>query len=84
MRERHYPPPRAVPPKREYLDGGCRKGGLGGRAAGVDQGPLVFIKEKSQVANILSLARNICLSTWLVPLVYWPYKRGDFFYKKLQ
>ncbi|MGL5624684.1 hypothetical protein, partial [Cetobacterium sp.] len=83
MRERHWPPPRAVPPKREYLDGGCRKGGLGGRAAGVAQAHTFFMKEKSQRLTSLSLTGDMCLIAGLPPPNIGSCSRRGFLNKKL-
>ncbi len=76
-------PPRAVPPKREYLDGGCRKGGLGGRAAGVAQAHTFFMKEKSQRLTSLSLTGDICLIAGLSPPNIGSRSRRGFLNKKL-
>lgn len=83
MRERHWPPPRAVPPKGEYLDGGCRKGGLGGRAAGVAQAHTFFMKEKSQRLTSLSLTGDMWLIAGLSPPNIGSRSRRGFLNKKL-
>lgn len=83
MRERRWLPPRAVPPKREYLDGGCRKGGLGGRAAGVAQAHTFFMKEKSQRLTSLSLTGDLCLIAGLSPPNIGLHRRWGFCNKKL-
>lgn len=76
-------PPRAVPPKREYLDGGCRKGGLGGRAAGVAQAHTFFMKEKSQRLTSLSLTGDMCLIAGSSPPNIDLHRRRGFLNKKL-
>lgn len=83
MRERHWPPPRAVPPKREYLDGGCRKGGLGGRAAGVAQAHIFFYERKKPATNIPIPHWRSVSHRWLVLAEYRPYRRQGFLNKKL-
>lgn len=70
MRERHWPPPRAVPPKREYLDGGMPEGGLGGKSGGGGPSPHIFYERKKPATDIPIPYWRYVAHHWLDPAEY--------------
>jgi len=84
MRERHWPPPRAVPQKREYLKWGMPEGGLGGKSGGGGPSPHIFYERKKPGLTSLSPTGNLCLIAGLSPPNIGLRSRRGFLNKKLQ